>query len=438
LHLEPLEDRWCPSSNYSITDLGALGGAISQANAINSTGQVVGQAQIASGSYHPFLYSGGLMTDLGVAPGFTDGSARAVNAAGQVAVSEGVGGNINGHAFLWQSGSGAIDLGNLGSSPTIPLAINNATAAHSVQVVGGGGHAWIWQSGVLTDLNTLISPNSGWVLTEADGINDSQQIIGQGIINGHYHAYSWQIGSGVPTDLGTLPGGTSSGAKAINKAGQVAGWSTTPLAPTGYHAFLWTSPGPMADLGTLATESSSHAYALNNSSQAQVVGYSDGSVGNLYGIRATLWQNGTAIDLNSQIPKKSRWLLLEYAYGVNDAGWIVGQGFATSGANHAFLMTPSSTTGAGAPASTSPAILRGFSVGPSSPAAAPAPLLVSAIAPSRAPVGWQTSVPSMVVIDFGTPTTLSNGHTLLRGIHKVAARDGLFTGLAADLGSELS
>jgi hypothetical protein len=36
LHLEPLEDRCCPSTTYSITDLGTLGGANSQANAINS------------------------------------------------------------------------------------------------------------------------------------------------------------------------------------------------------------------------------------------------------------------------------------------------------------------------------------------------------------------------------------------------------------------
>ena len=42
----------------------------------------------------------------------------------------------------------------------------------------------------------------------------------------------------VVTDLGTLPGGHSSGARAINAAGQVVGASET--AAHGSHATLWT------------------------------------------------------------------------------------------------------------------------------------------------------------------------------------------------------
>jgi probable HAF family extracellular repeat protein len=350
-----LEVRCCPSPAYSVTDPGTLGGAGSLANAINSTGQVVGTAQTASGSYHPFLDSGGVMTDLGVVPGFTDGSARAVNAAGQVAVSEGVGGNVNGDAFLWQSSSGLTDLGNLGGSPTVPRGINNATTAHPVQVVGtgtpavGGGGAWLWQSSTgITDLNALLPANSGWVLGEADGINDSQQIVGVGIINGPYHAYRWQIqqvagspvGVGMPTDLGTLPGVASSRAFAINKTGQVAGESTVP-PPDQDHAVLWSSTGSPADLGALPNDDWGAAYALNNASQVQVVGQSVGSFDSPG--RAVLWQNGTIIDLNSQIPKKSGSAALELAYGINDAGQIVGQGQIASGPIwHAFLLTPSS------------------------------------------------------------------------------------------------
>jgi probable HAF family extracellular repeat protein len=342
VHLEALEDRCCPSASYTVTDLGTLGGAASQANAINSMGQVAGSAQVASGSYHPFLYTGGVMTDLGVASGFTDGSARAVNAAGQVAVSEGVAGNSNGDAFLWQSGSGLTDLGNIGSSPTTPLGINNATSGHPVQVVGtgtptgGGGHAWLWQNGVMTDLNTLLPANSGWVLTEADGINDNQQIVGQGIINGQYHAYLWQPGTGAPKDLGTLPGTSNSGAKAINKMGQVAGWSNTP-PPDQDDAVLWTS-GQINDLGPLPKDYWSQAAALNSTNSVQVVGT---SVGNLYPLgHAVLWQSGKAIDLTSQLPKNSGWLV-QQAYGINDAGWIIGEG-QNGSRSHAVLLTPSS------------------------------------------------------------------------------------------------
>ncbi|HEY2119930.1 MAG TPA: hypothetical protein VGH37_12145 [Candidatus Acidoferrum sp.] len=49
-------------------------------------------------------------------------------------------------------------------------------------------------------------------------------------------------------DLGTLPGGTSSQAFAINDLGQVVGAVSV---PEGTHAFLWTDSGGMQDLGTL-------------------------------------------------------------------------------------------------------------------------------------------------------------------------------------------
>jgi hypothetical protein len=42
----------------------------------------------------------------------------------------------------------------------------------------------------MTDLNTLIDPTSGWNLTEADAVNDSGMIVGQGwsSANYEYHA----------------------------------------------------------------------------------------------------------------------------------------------------------------------------------------------------------------------------------------------------------
>jgi probable HAF family extracellular repeat protein len=41
----------------------------------------------------------------------------------------------------------------------------------------------------MKDLNKLIPTGSGWVLTEADGINASGQIIGMGTHSGQEHAF---------------------------------------------------------------------------------------------------------------------------------------------------------------------------------------------------------------------------------------------------------
>src|SRR5262245_49499561 len=73
-------------------------------------------------------------------------------------------------ACMWQDGA-VIDLG----MPT-------ASAINTVgQVVGG---KLLWHDGVVTDLNTLIDPSTGWTITKAVDINDSGQIVGQGTFNG--------------------------------------------------------------------------------------------------------------------------------------------------------------------------------------------------------------------------------------------------------------
>jgi probable HAF family extracellular repeat protein len=117
------------------TDLGQLRpGDYTEALAINDSGQVVGYGYGGSSGanpIHPFSWTAaGGMIDLGTLGG-TDAMAVAVNARGEVIGWSQLTGDTTVHAFLWTATGGMVDLGTLGGSWTIAYAIND-----SGQVVG--------------------------------------------------------------------------------------------------------------------------------------------------------------------------------------------------------------------------------------------------------------------------------------------------------------
>src|SRR4051812_2796229 len=67
---------------YTLTDLGTLGGNYSQANGVNSLGRAVGTAMDSGGHSKAFIYQGGGDTDLGSLGGIYS-SAFAVNGSDQ-------------------------------------------------------------------------------------------------------------------------------------------------------------------------------------------------------------------------------------------------------------------------------------------------------------------------------------------------------------------
>ena len=133
----------------SETDLGVLPGAASSSGeAINSAGEVVGFSGPAGGDiYHAFLWSGGVMTDLGTLSkkgrrGSTPVSyARGINGARQVVGLAGVerlnGGLLDANAFLWEAGE-MIDLSKGVSSFNFYEAVDINNAGYIVGLATGG------------------------------------------------------------------------------------------------------------------------------------------------------------------------------------------------------------------------------------------------------------------------------------------------------------
>lgn len=230
-------------STGQLTDLGTLGSPYSTPTAINGVGSVVGQSADSTGQFYPFLYSslnGGPMYNMGSFGGPTPQcSANGINTGG-VAVGVCVAPNGHPRAFYFSKGLKDFDPNNL-NYDSVAYAMNDAGAAvgatnkvpcgplqlqfcagsYKYPVLFQNGtmknlgtlapgdafalginnlgdivgwsyssasmlHAFIYTKNTLYDLNNASLWNqagvvqSGWVLTEADAINDRGQIVGLG------------------------------------------------------------------------------------------------------------------------------------------------------------------------------------------------------------------------------------------------------------------
>lgn len=117
--------------------------------------------------------------------GGDNGTAIWINDAGDVVGEADVPGSQTSHAFLWRSGV-MTDLGTLGDA-SHATAINSKRQVVGYFLVSGRTeppfrHAFIWEEGgSMVDLNTLIPANSGLELVAADNINDRGEILGVGV-----------------------------------------------------------------------------------------------------------------------------------------------------------------------------------------------------------------------------------------------------------------
>jgi len=161
------------------------------------------------------------------------------------------------------------------------------------------------------------------------GIDSLGNVVGWAGFGTHeIHATLWPHAGGV-FDLGTL-GGKHAAAAAINDLGDIAGWAG--FDPNGSildrRAVLWRN-GQIIDLGTLGGETSV-AYGVNDA--GQVVGESEYEMQSSRP-KAYLWENGQMRMLPAPHPDWDG----RAAFGINNAGDIVGYGYGVEGVLRALL-----------------------------------------------------------------------------------------------------
>lgn len=316
------------AQNYSITDIGTLGGTYSIAVSINDYGEVVGYSSTLKGETHAFLYlRDRTLLDLHTLGGTNSFAAAITNSGVLIGESQTPRGET--HPFLGVLNDSLFDL-NESHLFTSARGANNAGQVVGCRLIAdehGELHirAFLYTNQRVIDLGTF-----GGKQSDATAINDSGQVVGHLYTANHGGNQRAVIYSdGKTIELGTLGGDDSIGV-AINNTGQVIGYSRLPGGDQ--RAFLYAD-GRLRSLGTFQGGTQSFAYGINK--QGQVVGSSDAKERPLH---AFIYKNRSMQDLNEMIPADSGWVLTE-ARAINDAGQIVGYGII-HGEQHAFLLTP--------------------------------------------------------------------------------------------------
>jgi probable HAF family extracellular repeat protein len=183
---------WGPRKGQISELLPLPGDGVSAATALNDHGQVVGISGIcdqAAGRFsaiHNVLWQNSEPIDIGDLGGVAWNTPMAINQDGDVVgfanASATDGGNFNPRAFLRVEGQPIQNLGTLpGDVTSQALGINE-----SRQIVGqscdvdDNCRAFLWQNGVMTDLNDIVGFGYDDVLTTANDIDDFGRITGQG------------------------------------------------------------------------------------------------------------------------------------------------------------------------------------------------------------------------------------------------------------------
>ena len=294
--------------SYTVVDLGPVLGPGSTARSINSAEQITGQLTTASGAMQAFALTPDRV-DLGTLPGDIASEGVAINDAGTVAGNSLAADGVTAHPFVWQNSSGLVPLGTpRGATSATAVGMNNAG---QVLVNSNIGPA-VWTPGSVW---RLIEAPAGTADLVASAINNAGQVAGYLSTPSGARAFVWQASKGT-RDLGDLRGADSTQATAINDAGEVVGVAFFPDAALLIHVFTWMQGAGVQDIGILPeVYYPGSVSGVNNS--GQIIAYGRGAYPQ--GFRALVWTPGGAWRQLPSLAGFSSW-----AYASNNHGIIVG------------------------------------------------------------------------------------------------------------------
>jgi|GEM_PF-1261583 len=347
-----------PAPAYIMTDLKPLPGMDnSQALCINNAGQIVGFCGMDylffPNKTHPFLYSNGKMKDLGLLPGFAQGSATWINNQGVIGgkmdragadgkdasgkpfilykMPKSARSKLIAHTtFLWRNGTmTAVPM----RKPYIGFLIyslnDKGQAAGQVET-GEYEH----RPAIITESQvTLLPLPKGFKVGAAVGINNHGVVTFNTATFPEGKSRAYVIENGKTAYLGTI-GGKETHGYGINDKGEVVGTADTLQKTKGgmviTHGFIWDKKSGMRDIGSLGGVAC-EAMAINNMSQ--IVGQSQLPVTLMPSPNANgpddldyltphafLWQNGQMTDLGALGTVANN----SYPVGINDLGQVAG------------------------------------------------------------------------------------------------------------------
>jgi probable HAF family extracellular repeat protein len=163
------------------------------ANALNDKGQMAGISGLCSNAVggasaiHAVFWQdqNSTPTNMGNLGGLAWNTPTSMNSKAEVVGFGNPSGDRNAPfnpiAFYWSESGGMLNLGTLPSFPnSIAYAINNhgLIVGQALDPSTGASHAFVYQDGVMTDLNSLMIGHNALTLIYANDVDDSGVIVG--------------------------------------------------------------------------------------------------------------------------------------------------------------------------------------------------------------------------------------------------------------------